>query len=154
VGERRRYAALIRFDVSSIPSTAAVIRASLSLYSVGWGGAEIPIDAFRVLKPLSLCESTWNQAKSGAPWGTVGCDNTSTDREAVALSSIVTSGLNKWHTFDLTSAAQGWVDLTAPNNGAVLQQGWPAANSGYYFASAQHSNPTLRPKLQITYRTR
>jgi len=154
VGERRRFAALIRFDVSAIPASAAVIRASLSLYAVGWGGTEIPIEAFRVLQPVSLCESTWNQAKSGAPWGTVGCDNTSTDREAVALSSIMTSGLAKWHTFDLTNVIQGWIDLTVPNYGVVIQQGWPTVNSGYYFASAQYANPALRPKLQITYRTR
>ncbi|HOU23466.1 MAG TPA: DNRLRE domain-containing protein [Anaerolineae bacterium] len=154
IGERRRYVALLRFDLSAIPANAAILRSTLSLYSIAWGGAEIPIDAFRLLRPVSFCETTWNVAGAGNPWGTVGCENTGTDREAQPLTTITTSGLNKWHNWDLTNLTQSWVDRTVPNYGVVLQQGYPAANSGYYFASAQHATQGLRPKLEITYRTR
>jgi hypothetical protein len=154
IGERRRYVSLLRFDLSAIPANAAILRSTLSLYSTGWGGAEIPIDVFRLLRPVTFCEATWNRASSGNPWGTVGCESTSTDRDATPMTTITTSGLNKWHAFDLTNVTQNWVDRTVPNYGVVLQQGYPAANSGYYFASAQHGNQGLRPKLEITYRTR
>jgi hypothetical protein len=152
IGERRRYAGLVRFDVSSVPANAAVSRATLQLYAYGWGGANLPIDAFRVIRSVNLCQTTWNQAASGNPWGTVGCENTSTDRDSVALSSITTTGIGQWYGFDITSAARGWVAGSMANNGVVLQQGWPALLDSYYFASAQHSNSSLRPRLVITYR--
>jgi hypothetical protein len=154
VGERRRYVGLMRFDLTPVPSNVTIVRAALNMYSVGWGGAEIPIDVFRLLRPVTFCEASWNLAKSGSPWGTVGCENTTTDREALPMTTIMTSGLNKWHTFDLTQVTQGWADQTVPNYGITLQQGYPALNSGYYFASAQHYNVALRPKLEITYRAR
>ncbi len=152
IGERRRYAGLVRFDVSSVPANAVVSRATLQLYAYGWGGGNLPIDAFRVIRPVNLCQATWNQAGSGNPWGTVGCENTSTDRDSVALSSITTTGIGQWYAFDITSATQGWVAGSAANNGVVLQQGWPALLDSYYFASAQHSNASLHPRLVITYR--
>jgi hypothetical protein len=152
IGERRRYAGLVRFDVSSVPANAVVIRATLQLYAYGWGGAELPIDAFRVIRAVNLCQATWNQAQNGNPWGTVGCENTATDRDAVPLSSITTIGMGEWHSFDLTPAVQGWVEGGVANNGVILQQGWPALLDSYYFASAQHSNVSLRPRLVIKYR--
>jgi hypothetical protein len=152
IGERRRYVGLVRFDVSSVPANAVVARATLQLYAWDWSGGEIPIDVFRVIRSVNLCEATWNQAQSGNPWGTVGCENTTTDRDAVPLSSITTIGIGEWHSFDITSAVQGWVDGSMANHGVALQQGWPAMLDSYYFASAQHSNVTLRPRLVITYR--
>lgn len=152
VGERRRYAGLVRFDVSSVPRGAVVSKAVLQLYAIGWGGTEIPIDVYRVRRSVSLCEATWNQARGGNPWGIVGCEDPVTDRDSVPLCTINTIGLNKWHEFDVTSAVQSWVDGAFANNGLVLVQAYPLSLGSYYFASAQHSNPSLRPKLRISYR--
>jgi hypothetical protein len=151
VGERRRYVGLLLFDVSSVPANAVVVRATLQLYA-GGGGGEIPIDAFRVIRSVKPCEATWNQAQNGNPWGTAGCENTTTDRDAVPLSSVTTIGIGEWYGFDITSAVQDWVEGSMANNGVALQQGLPASLESYYFASAQHSNVSLRPRLEITYR--
>jgi hypothetical protein len=152
VGERRRFVGLVRFDVSSVPANAVVVRATLQLYAYGWGGGNLPIDAFRVLRSISLCEATWNQAQNGNPWGSVGCENTSTDRDAVPLGTVTTTGIGQWYSWDISSAVQGWVDRSVANNGVALQQGWPALLETYYFASAQSSSAGLRPRLVIKYR--
>ena len=152
VGERRRYVGLVRFDVSSVPANAFVLQATLRLYAYGWSGASLPISVFRVIRPVALCQATWIQAQTGNPWGVAGCENTTTDRSAAALSSITTTGIGDWHAFDITSAVQGWVQGSQANNGVVLQEGWPAVLDSIYFASAQNPNLSLRPQLVIRYR--
>ena len=152
VGERRRYAGLLRFNVASVPTNAAVLQATLQLDAIGWSGANLPISAFRLNRPFNACEATWNQAQNGNPWGIAGCESTLTDREAVPLSTITTTGIGRWHSFDVTPAVQGWVEGSLMNNGVVLQQSFPAFLDCYFFASAQHSNVSLRPRLVIHYR--
>ena len=150
VGYKQQYAGLLRFDLSSIPSDALVEQATLQLYATGWGGTNITLGAYGLLRPFSACEATWNQAASASAWGLPGANDTNVDRRAVAESNVTTSGLNKWYDFDLSAIAQGWVSTPATNLGVLLRATYSAFN--FQFASAEHGNAGLRPRLVITYR--
>ena len=150
VGANQQYAGIFHFDVSMIPTGAVVTRAALQLYASGWGGLDTTLGTYFILRTVTACEATWNQAQNGNLWGLAGCNNTTTDRRSTAESTVGTSGISKWYTFTLTSAVQSWVDGSLPNNGVLLRA--PASELGdFLFAGADHNDPNLRPKLVITY---
>jgi len=151
VGYKQQNAALVRFDLSLIPAHAIVTQATLQLYAVGWSGASGTIDAYCITRTVNFCQANWLQAQAGNPWGQPGCNDTSTDRRASPETSIAINNIRKWYNFNLTTAAQGWVNGSLANNGVLLRARYSPYS--FYFASAQNSASHWRPKLVITYRT-
>jgi hypothetical protein len=152
VGREQQYAALVRFDLSSIPSDARVVESTLQLYASGWDGSDMTIDAYRIRRDVSICQATWNQAGDANPWDLPGCNDTDTDRGATPESSLTTSGISKWYSFNLTIAVQDWVNGRLANNGVLLRGAESGSTSLFRFASAEVGTSSLRPKLVITYR--
>jgi len=108
------------------------------------------LGAYRVLRDTSACEATWNQARGGSAWRLPGCNDTTTDRSASAESSVTAGGINRWYTLDVTAAVQGWVNGSLANHGVLLRAA--PSTASFQFASAQHGNLGLRPRLVVTYR--
>ncbi len=150
VGYKQTTAGLLSFDVSSIPAGALISSAQLQMYATGWGGSNIGVGAYAVVRGTVVGQATWNQASSGQAWGLTGCNDTSTDRRGTAESTLTTSGVNKWYSFDVRNLVQSWVDGTLANNGVLLRQTTSAAYS-FSFASAERADETVRPKLVVTY---
>lgn len=151
VGYKQQNATLLRFDLASIPASATVTQAVLQIYAMGWSGNNISAEAYAVLRHVVLYESTWNEAAAGSLWGVAGCNGTATDRNASAESTFSTSGINKWYSLDLTSLTQEWINGSLANEGLLLRQAGLTTNM-VQFASAEHANTALRPKLIVTYR--
>jgi hypothetical protein len=152
VGYKQQYGALLHFDLSPVPANATVLEARLQVHAVGWGGSNMTIDAFRILRNTSLCQATWNEAAAGHDWGAPGCNDTLSDRSAAPESSVTTYDNHEWYDFDLTSLLQEWVDGSVPNNGVLLRGAAPLSTSMFYFASTQNDSVELRPKMVIHYR--
>nr|MBC7245446.1 DNRLRE domain-containing protein [Chloroflexota bacterium] len=150
VGYKQQYAALLRFDVSSVPSDAVIAQATLQIYATAWSGADISVGAYAITRSVALCQTTWNQAQSGNPWGLPGGNDTTSDRRALAESTLTTSGIRKRYSFDLTALVQSWVNGSVANNGVLLRAGY--STNTFHFASTQYADASLRPKLIITYR--
>jgi hypothetical protein len=153
VGYRQRYGALLWFDLSSIPSNADLRQASLDLFAKGWGGSDTTLAVHRVLRPFASCQATWNQASLFAPWGQPGCNDTASDRRATPESTVDTDTISKWYRFDLTELVGQWLSDGQSNHGVLLRGALPYSAGLFYFASAQHPDTNLRPKLVIQYRT-
>jgi len=151
VGYKQRNAALLRFELSSIPASAVVTEATLQVYAKGWGGVDMTLDAHCVLREVEICEATWNQAGAGNWWGQAGCNDTLSDRRVVVESSVRTDSVRKWCSFDLTSLVQGWVNGSAANEGVLLRGSSSLSTGLFYFASAENGDVRFRPKLVITY---
>lgn len=151
VGYKQTTAGLLSFGVSSIPARASITSAVLQVYATGWGGSNISLGAYAVLRGAKAQQATWNQAGAGQPWGLPGCNSTNTDRRGTAESTVTTSGINKWYSFDITALVQQWVSGGLGNNGVLLRQ---TTNGAYrfHFAAAEKGDGTLRPKLVVTYR--
>ncbi|MBM4428909.1 MAG: DNRLRE domain-containing protein, partial [Chloroflexi bacterium] len=153
VGYRQQYAGIIRFNLSAIPAGSEIVQASLQLYATGWSGADLTIEAYAILRHVSICQANWNRAASGNPWASPGCNNTLTDRRSTLESSLTTSGINRWYSLDVQNVAQDWVDGTLTNNGLLLRGASSISTASFYFASAQYGTTSLRPKLTVTYRS-
>ncbi len=151
VGYKQQNSALVHFDLSPIPPNATITQSTLQLYATGWSGSNITLGAYCVLRNADPNQATWDQATLTSYWDQPGCNDTSTDRRANPESSLTTSGIHKWYDFDLTALTQEWVNSTLTNNRVLLRA--LLANNTLYFASAQNSSVSLRPKLVITYRT-
>nr|MBC7244201.1 DNRLRE domain-containing protein [Chloroflexota bacterium] len=151
VGYRQQHTAWLHFDLSPIPANAIVTQASLQIYAVAWGGSDIAMEVYRVLRKVNACEATWNQAEAGNPWGAPGANDTKTDRAALPDSNGTTWGIPGWYAFDITMLVQDWLNGHFANYGLLLRGASPTATGIFYFASAEHQSVDLRPKLVITY---
>jgi hypothetical protein len=153
---------LARPDLSSIPTTATIDSATFSLYQIGTGTLAT-VNAYRVLREWvagtkdgmahDAGESAWVHA-GATNWGTWGCDNTTTDREATAVASLTPAGTaNIWLNWIFSATAvKEWVDGTLTNNGFILISSNEASNN---LSNNPHSDyttdTTLRPKFTVEY---
>ena len=123
---------LIKWDLSEIPNGSTIISAEISLYCYqDYTGGQITIDAYRMLTdwvegtlidqdrslddPDSAC---WTEYGYGQPWAQNGAGG-ETDRDPIIESSVTGSGTG-WYTWDITNAAQDWVDGYLDNNGLIF----------------------------------
>jgi len=150
VGYKQQYAAVLRFDLSPIPSNATITQAALQVYATGWGGTDITIGAYAISPTVAICQATWSDSRSGSPWGQLGANDPLRDVRPAAESAVTTSGVRQWYSFDLSSLVQDWI-RGQPNNGVLLRAAY--SYSAFYFASAQTGTVSDRPRLVVTYRT-
>ncbi|MFB9275595.1 DNRLRE domain-containing protein [Cohnella cellulosilytica] len=152
---------LFQFDLSSIPSDAVLTEARLELNLVGTRARS----AGRYDKVLHLHELTgaWDEGTGTGFDGTVGAPGVIWNTrpgfdEAIALDSkLVGTTLNQWYAWDLTGLAQRWVSGTTANYGVILKETDSASDeetvpSTKDFASAQHADSAIRPKLALNYK--
>ena len=154
VGSLQRYAGLLRFDLSALPSTSNVTSAYLRLNAVGWwqSDRDLLIGAYVISRTVDVCQATWIESSAGDAWGTAGCNSTLLDRRPAPESSFLTSGVHRPYTLDVTQAVRGWVNGGLANNGLLLRS-VDSDGQVLLFASAEYSEPSLRPALVVTYFT-
>ncbi len=145
---------IVKFDLSSVPQGARVLSAALRLYvyrSRGDAPANLRVDSYRVNRAWVDGEADYTWAQTGKQWAQPGCNGIPEDREGTPSSVHVIEATNTWSSFDVTAAAQAWLDDPASNQGAVLKietyTGW----GWYELASAEHENASWHPELLLVY---
>ena len=137
--------ALIRFDLSNLPTTTRVTSAilELELEDIAFGGAG-SARVHRATDSWTESEATWNERRSGATWTTPGGDydpqiEASTDIDVAQL------GSTQW---DVTPLTASWVRGTNPNRGLLL-----AVSPGIDGASFSSGDRVCgqHPRLTVTY---
>jgi hypothetical protein len=151
VGLRQQWAVLLRFDLSSIPSNAVVTRAALEIYSIGWGGTDVGMKAYALLRSPAFGQATWNEAGTGNPWALAGGEGIGTDRRADAEGGFMTSGFYEWSVFSVTPVVQEWVSGDLANNGFLVRAPWLKYTDSFTFASSEYNYAPSRPRLVVTY---
>jgi len=141
---------LFYWDVSSVPSTATVTSASVTLRIVD--GSSNSYDIYEVLRSWNESQTTWNNATSTVSWQTPGAFGT-TERGAIV--GTITGSTNTTKTVTLNAAGiarvQSWVNSPSANAGLIVAH---ATNSnGLDFASSEASTAANRPLLRVTYDT-
>lgn len=152
---------LLQFDVSSIPASAVVVSATLTLYNTG-GGAARTINIHRALTDwfegdanngtTTINGSTWNKKNhiGSVNWGAVGgLAGTDYASSPVASTSISGVGLYNWDVL---------TDVAAFVAGSVTNRGWwvltPSGQPGSSFRSSDNAvDANTRPKLVVVYTT-
>lgn len=145
-----RSAALLRFDVSSIPLTATVLAASLSLSVEGRSdAAPLPVAAHALLRPWAANEATWRQAAAGVDWAGPGAQGAQ-DRGGQPVAGQTFAAVDAWYDLDLRAIVQAWVTDPAANYGILLAS-LDGGDVEYRLRSAEATSESLRPKLVVTY---
>jgi len=148
------YSPLIKFDLTGIPQGARILEATVMLYVslAGDSPSETPVvDAYKVNKAWVDSEASYEQARNGVSWTLPGCNATDQDRDAEPCGSDIIPGVGSWCSFDVTSAAQWWVDNPLGNQGVILKSRNYLGSGWYKFASSEHENAALRPQLVVVY---
>lgn len=141
--------ALLKWDVSAIPSTKTVTGATITV-NVSDVSTQT-YEVYQLKRTWSETGSTWNNYASGAAWQVAGADG-SLDRSTTVLGTITGSATGSY-TINLNSSGvalvQGWVNGTVSNQGVMIMD---AANTnGLDFRSSEYGTVANRPKLSVTY---
>jgi len=156
LGMKGRVGTLMRFDVSSIPASALIQEATLSLFVHNFGQRTVPIvaAAYPVIRTWEEMEATWYKATDTDDWGLPGCNNTSNDRSATPLDHETIYESDQWYSWDVTSAVQGWVEEPASNKGVLLQQTSIEVGGEYNIRHSEYPGLDVRPYLTVSYTLR
>jgi len=144
---------LIRFDVSGMfdPSYVDINEAHLLLYAVERTNPNpTELEAYRVLRHWEEMEATWNEASTGVPWETGGCNADGIDLDTTALGKTWAEGTGYTVPVDVSDAVRVWKEDPDSNFGIVLKADG-SVRVRYSFASSEHPRIEWRPELRITY---
>ena len=104
--------ALVRFDISSIPTGTSITSATLNLYYYGWwdnNPAGHPLTCYRITSGWDEADVTWITRPSWLP------DGQWTD------SAKVPGSTGTWMTWDVTADVQAFVDGAESNFGWIIR---------------------------------
>jgi len=130
----------LQFDLTSLPADAVIVSADLKLYQFYTSGTQdFTIAAHRIT-------DTWDE-------NTINWNNQPDYHPMTESTRFVTAGATTWLSWDVSSLLQGWLDASITNYGVVLKDSDEALGGTYIicYSSDYTDDPTLRPKLEITY---
>jgi hypothetical protein len=143
--------ALIRFDVSQIPTTASVLSAKLDITFESWVGPQALLGNF-LKTPWSLAASNfgWSHGGSGSAWTTPGIGSGDLQGTGFSFSNIDASGYQRRSVSLDPATVQAWVSSASANQGLVFAN----RDSGKVLRlfSSETTDPAKRPSLTVTYR--
>lgn len=143
---------LIKFDLSSIPSTAVVSSVVLRLYCVtDYSSNARVFSVYRTKRAWVEIQSTWNVWSTGNNWSTAGgfhaddCEQT----EIGNRSMTATETVNQYKEFTLDAAkVQEMINGTFANNGFLIKA---ATESDDMYSFNSRESASNLPELVITY---
>jgi hypothetical protein len=125
---------LLKFDLSSLPSSITVSSARVELYlNDGFGGSSQVFTGYRLLRNWTESTATWNEYTTASNWGTAGGTN-ATDRSATpsATSEVITTSLGAYYEILQDSAQlRSDIEFFAAN---------PGSNFGWHLERTDSSN--------------
>lgn len=163
----KKWRGLIQFDVSSIPTTATIDSATLSLYCYS---EPIPndyyVDVYRGL--THWYEGAQNGATPGAgedastwsyrnyngsvAWAGGAGGASGSDYGSSATAGTLITDVNTWFDFDVLADVTAWVNNGVSNYGLwLINRSGTTNNSRKLFYSSDYSSSTYRPKLVVNY---
>jgi len=145
---------LIKFDLSSIPADAAIVSATLSLWtSQDLSSNDTTVNVYRLKTAFNETQSNWNRSATGVNWQAAGASGAN-DRESASIGLIPilnNEPLNTEKQISLDPAkVQEMLNGTFTNNGFILTASGEL-DDRFMFKSSDSSTASQRPKLVIQY---
>lgn len=142
--------ALLRFDLSDVPTGIVLKGARLNVYASQQYGTSVNMDTalHALLRPWNESEATWNSPYAGQSWGMAGARLANTDYRDRVTTQQELVGANMWYTYNVTELVRQWLAGELANYG-VLLRALPGQSSTYRLSSSESSSN--RPELLIQY---
>jgi hypothetical protein len=158
---------LLRFDLSSIPSNATIVSATLDMRitQVPTGGGNVSHALHRVSNSwvegtvstasgaggaLEAGSASWNSRQEpGVPWSTPGGDYAGTASATTPTGSA--TGPVSWTGPGLAADIQAWVNGSQPNHGWIVIGDETVTPSARRYESKESTTPSFRPTLTVWY---
>jgi hypothetical protein len=151
------YRGLLSFDLSSIPSSATINSANLTLIPET-GGNRNQTTIINVFRPSSVWDlnATWNNRQTALSWTTSGgdwIDQNGDSYGALPYAQMTyTLGSTANANFDVKSLVQSYIGGAYPNTGFFLKAN-EVENTYISFYSSEAIDVNNRPRLVINYST-
>lgn len=155
VGVYKRF--LIKFDLSSIPASANITSATLSLWiQADYSSNARDYKVYRILRNWVEAEATWNSWKSGSAWTTAGAGSNGNDVDlgtAWATTNFsATESVGTEKTFALnTTEFKKLINGTYTNYGWLIKSDGEADDAYLIYTAEEAVETTKRPKLVVEY---
>jgi hypothetical protein len=147
------YRIWIKFDLSSIHSSAIVISSYHTLYLYDEASnADNDCECYRVAQAATE-DMTWNKYDGSNSWSTAGGYSATDLLELTAFSVLTLSGTESIGTKTFThtvSYIQDWIDGSETNNG-WLQKMHTEVGKGFRFRSSDWTTVEQRPRMVVEY---
>jgi hypothetical protein len=149
--------ALIKFDLTSIPSTSIIDSAVLSLYISSNGpdnSGNSNFSVYNIKRVWTETGVTWNKYDGTNDWQTAGGTGANDyDSTALATTTIdATPAAKTEFQFTLSiSAITNLVNGTTTNNGWLIRSSEASFDRHTFYSSDEGTETSSRPKLVITY---
>ena len=146
---------IIKWDLSSIPTSATVTEATLYLYQLSFtGDTSYDIGVHKIINVNPVISAlTWNTYDGTNSW-TGGADGGQGDTAAAEDTQVVDGTNNVYKTWTVANMVADWVSTPSSNYGMLVNSDDVATiDSCRYFASNEVTNAATRPKLIVTYTT-
>ena len=144
-----QYRPVLRFDLSSIPAGVVIDTATLSLYQSAGIGNAVTANVHYVTAAWDEAQVTWNERLTGTAWAPAGGEYNAYVAGQMTLDNTV-----GWKAGNVTQLVDLWHRGRITNNGLIVIAPSTGADSDKTFYSSDYAvDPSLRPKLEITYRT-
>jgi hypothetical protein len=156
LSQRDYYTDLYRFAIFAseggpVPDGAVIQAATLSLYKTT--AYDTVFNLHRVLEDWSEGSATWQQRLPGVPWASPGANTIDVDYRSTPDAQTSAPWSAGWVNFDVTSGVSAFA-AGQPNFGWRLRGVSGNIGNGKLFATREYAtDPTLRPKLTVTYST-
>jgi hypothetical protein len=146
---------IIKWDLSSIPTSATVTQATLYLYQTDSGvdsSYDVPVHKIVNVNPV-ISSCTWNTYDGTNSW-TGGADGGQSDTAAAEDLQVLNTTNNQYKTWTVTDMVADWVATPSSNYGMLVNSDDVATIDSYrFFASNEVVDASTRPKLIVTYST-
>ncbi|NOZ51508.1 MAG: DNRLRE domain-containing protein, partial [Chloroflexi bacterium] len=142
-------AALLYFDLNSIPANAIIKRAFLHLTRIDVNNVFVDISAYNILRRWTQ-DATYTHAAVDDAWeqpDAMGSHDVAPAPLPPAPVPVAPFGAVQ---LDITQSVTNWVQNPTTNHG-ILLRGRSVINTTFQFASSEHPNLVQRPYIEIIY---
>jgi len=137
---------LIQFNLSTLPPGAVVRDAQLQLYMYAANGGNFNAEARALIASWDEGTATWNDRQAGTAWTSPGGDYGGYIEDSIVLDNVA-----GWRTWNVKRLVDNWVRGLQPNYGLIIVPSNNGASDRTFYSSDYAADPTLRPKLFISY---
>jgi len=138
---------LMWFDLTSVPSSAVLVNATLWLYLKSGRDLVNDVNVYAMTRSWTEADVDWEFYTLGKKWDTAGGDYDPTPY----YSTIITNTVG-WNGMDLSRLVDSWATGRMPNFGIIIISEPTAADSVKTFTSSDENvNTQERPRLALNY---